>query len=174
MKKKLEYLWMYYKGWLLLPVSIILAIYLGVTMHHGRQVNVVVNVAIVGGNPLNEEKITELENELKQYLGADGEYDTVKIQANIPADGGSVNSRTALTTLVGAEAVDVLVCPEDVYMEYKELGGFAGEVLCIEGNDKAESMLDVSYENIYVGTMINAKHQEAARQVIRYIENEIS
>ena len=32
-KEKLEYLWMYYKIWLLVPVAVIAAIYLGVTMY---------------------------------------------------------------------------------------------------------------------------------------------
>lgn len=168
MRKKIEYLWMYYKVWLLIPILIIAAIYLGVTMYRGQQMNVVANVVIVGGNAMNEESMEELEEAFKTCLSADGKYDTVRIQANVPDDGGSINTNTALTTLVGAEAVDVLICSESIFREYEKQGGFSGNTLVLKGN--AKEKFGVTYEDVYIGIMVNAAHPEEAKRIVEYLE----
>ena len=77
--KKIEYLWMYYKGWLAGAVCVALAVCLGVTMYKGRHTNVFLNVIVVGGDNLKAEWLAE---EFSQYAGRrrrhdeyDGSYD---------------------------------------------------------------------------------------------------
>ena len=106
--KKIEYLWMYYKGWLAGAVCVVLAVCLGVTMYKGRHTNVFLNVIVVGGDNLKAEWLAE---EFSQYADIDGKEGIVRVRANIPDDGGGMTSTTALTTLMGAGAVDVLICP---------------------------------------------------------------
>lgn len=114
--KKVEYLWMYYKIWLVILAVVIGVIYLGCTMYKGRHTTVLLNVAVTGGD---SQKAEELNKDFCKYAGIDEKDGIIRIQANIPEDGGSLSSKTALTTLVGADAVDVLICREDVYQEYK-------------------------------------------------------
>lgn len=48
--KKVEYLWMYYKIWLVILAVVIGVIYLGCTMYKGRHTTVLLNVAVTGGD----------------------------------------------------------------------------------------------------------------------------
>ena len=77
------------------------------------------------GHRGDSQKAEELNKDFCKYAGIDEKDGIIRIQANIPEDGGSLSSKTALTTLVGADAVDVLICREDVYQEYKKTGWFS-------------------------------------------------
>lgn len=166
---KIEYIWMYYKAWFLVLAVAAAAVYLGISMYQGSKENVLVNIAIVGGNSQDTESIQALEQEVKVWLGASGKYDTVRVQANIPEDGGSISSQTALTTLIGANAVDVLVCPEEIYNEYDNQGGFRGSPLVFENNSVMKEKMGVMYDKIYVSVMVNAEHMENAESVLQYL-----
>lgn len=165
---KIEYIWMYYKAWFLVLAVGAAAVYLGISMYQGSKENVLVNIAIVGGTSQDTESIQALEQEVKEWLGASGKYDTVRVQANIPEDGGSVSSQTALTTLIGANAVDVLVCPEGVYEEYSVQGGFRDNTLILQNNDIMKKKLGVTYDKVYISALINGEHAENADSVIAY------
>ena len=45
--KKVEYLWMYYKIWLVILAVIIGVIYLGCTMYKGRHTTVLLNLSLI-------------------------------------------------------------------------------------------------------------------------------
>ena len=182
--KKIEYLWMYYKGWLAGAVCVVLAVCLGVTMYKGRHTNVFLNVIVVGGDNLKAEWLAE---EFSQYADIDGKEGIVRVRANIPDDGGGMTSTTALTTLMGAGAVDVLICPERVYEEYGSQGGFQdmGEVLGERAGDYGEAVLDsgvclkggnileqeemVAYDKGYAALPVNGQNQETAARFIEYL-----
>lgn len=182
--KKIEYLWMYYKGWLAGAVCVVLAVCLGVTMYKGRHTNVFLNVIVVGGDSLKAEWLAE---EFSQYADIDGKEGIVRVRANIPDDGGGMTSTTALTTLMGAGAVDVLICPERVYEEYGSQGGFQdmGEVLGERAGDYGEAVLDsgvclkggnileqeemVAYDKVYAALPVNGQNQETAARFIEYL-----
>ncbi len=182
--KKIEYLWMYYKGWLAGAVCVALAVCLGVTMYKGRHTNVFLNVIVVGGDNLKAEWLAE---EFSQYADIDGKEGIVRVRANIPDDGGGMTSTTALTTLMGAGAVDVLICPERVYEEYGSQGGFQdmGEVLGERAGDYGEAVLDsgvclkggnileqeemVAYDKVYAALPVNGQNQETAARFIEYL-----
>lgn len=182
--KKIEYLWMYYKGWLAGAVCVVLAVCLGVTMYKGRHTNVFLNVIVVGGDNLKAEWLAE---EFSQYADIDGKEGIVRVRANIPDDGGGMTSTTALTTLMGAGAVDVLICPERVYEEYGSQGGFQdmGEVLGERAGDYGEAVLDsgvclkggnileqeemVTYDKVYAALPVNGQNQETAARFIEYL-----
>ncbi len=182
--KKIEYLWMYYKGWLAGAVCVVLAVCLGVTMYKGRHTNVFLNVIVVGGDNLKAEWLAE---EFSQYADIDGKEGIIRVRANIPDDGGGMTSTTALTTLMGAGAVDVLICPERVYEEYGSQGGFQdmGEVLGERAGDYGEAVLDsgvclkggnileqeemVAYDKVYAALPVNGQNQETAARFIEYL-----
>ena len=64
--KKVEYLWMYYKIWLVILAVIIGVIYLGCTMYKGRHTTVLLNVAVTGGD---SQKAEELNKDFCKYSG---------------------------------------------------------------------------------------------------------
>lgn len=66
--KKVEYLWMYYKIWLVILAVVIGVIYLGCTMYKGRHTTVLLNVAVTGGD---SQKAEELNKDFCKYAGID-------------------------------------------------------------------------------------------------------
>ena len=88
LEKKVEYLWMYYKIWLVILAVIIGVIYLGCTMYKGRHTTVLLNVAVTGGD---SQKAEELNKDFCKYAGIDKKDGIIRIQANIPEDGGSLS-----------------------------------------------------------------------------------
>ena len=164
--KKIEYLWMYYKIWLGVFIAVAGVIYLGVTMYKGRHTTVLLNVAITGGSSKEAE---QLNKDFCKYANIDKKDGIVRIQANIPEDGGSISSKTALTTLVGADAVDVLICGEDVYQEYDKQGGFQKTMEFSKENILKKKKI-ISYDDAYASIMVNAKNQKMAETFFEYLK----
>ena len=119
--QKIEYLWMYYKSRLAGALLIAGAIYLGITMYKGTHTEVLINITVVGGN---SQQVEWLEESFAEYAGISPEDGIIKIQANLSADAEDSTSKIALATLIGAEAVDVLVCPKEIYESYSGQDGF--------------------------------------------------
>lgn len=182
--KKLEYLWMYYKSWLFAAAIIVGLICLGVTMYKGMHTKVLLNAVVIGGD---SQKAEWLKDSFSQYAGIGKKDGEVRIRANIPDDKGGATSKTALTTLMGADAVDVLVCSENVFEEYADQDGFMDmEALLGEnGIDYGEAALDygvllksgnllekeemTSYDKIYVAVPINSQNPEMAAKFVEYL-----
>ena len=102
LKEKLEYLWMYYKVYLLIPVVIVVLIVVGVQMYHGITQKVLLNLTILGGESTDR---TGLEKEILELLGTGKKNEAVKINANLSGSTDDYNSNIALSTLIGASAV---------------------------------------------------------------------
>ena len=119
--QKIEYLWMYYKGWFAGALCLVLVICIGVSMYKGIRTKVLLNAVVIGGNDLKAEWLEESFAEYADISEKDG---VLQIRTNIPDDGGEMTSTTALTTLMGADAIDVLVCPKRVYEDYSAHDGF--------------------------------------------------
>lgn len=182
--KKLEYLWMYYKSWLFAALVLAGVICLGATMYKGMHTKVLLNAVVIGGDSQKAEWLTE---SFSQYAGIEEKDGEVRVRANIPDDKGGTTSKTALTTLMGADAVDVLVCSESVFEEYADQDGFLdmegllgekkadyGEavsdygVLLASGNIlERESM--TSYDKIYAAVPVNSQNPEMAAKFIEYL-----
>ena len=182
--KKLEYLWMYYKSWLFAAVIFIGLICVGVTMYKGIHTKVLLNVVVIGGD---SQKAQLLGDSFARFAGI-GEKDVeVRVRANIPDDKGGATSKTALTTLMGADAVDVLVCSESVFEEYADQDGFldmktlleedgAGYVgtlsaygLLLERGNILEQEAMTSYDIIYAAVPVNSQNPEMAAKFIEFL-----
>lgn len=111
----------------------------------------------------------ELNKDFCKYAGIDEKDGIIRIQANIPEDGGSLSSKTALTTLVGADAVDVLICREDVYQEYKKQDGFQETIDFPEDNMLKKKKI-ISYDDAHAAIMVNAQNKKMAEKFISYLE----
>lgn len=182
--KKLEYLWMYYKGWLAGALCLLLAVSVGVTMYKGMHTTVLLNAVVIGGDDLKAEWLME---SFAQYAEIGEKDRVVQIRTNIPDDGGGMMSTTALTTLMGADAIDVLVCPADVYEDYDGHDGFFNmkEILgekaeeygdavlengvCLKAGNILEKEQMTAYEEIYVAIPVNSQNPETAVKFVEYL-----
>lgn len=182
--KKLEYLWMYYKSWLFAALILIGLICLGVTMYRGIHTKVLLNAVVIGGD---SQKAQWLGDSFARFAGIEEKDGEVRVRANIPDDKGGATSKTALTTLMGADAVDVLVCSESVFEEYAGQDGFlemetlldengadyAGTLsaygLLLEGGNILEQEAMTSYDKIYVAVPVNSQNPEMAAKFIEYL-----
>lgn len=182
--KKLEYLWMYYKGVLFGAVILVLVICIGVSMYKGAHTTVLLNVVIVGGDDLNAE---QLEASFIQYADIKEEDGIIQMRTNIPDDGGGMTSTTALTTLMGAEAVDILICPKYVYEDYNAHNGFLdmkdalGDITAGYGDSvldngiclKADNILKregmSAYDEIYAAIPVNCQNPGMAVKFIEFL-----
>jgi hypothetical protein len=182
--KKLEYLWMYYKGWLAGALCLVLVVSVGVTMYKGMHTTVLLNAVVIGGDDLKAEWLME---SFAQYAEIGEKDGVVQIRTNIPDDGGGMMSTTALTTLMGADAIDVLVCPADVYEDYDGHDGFFNmkEILgekaeeygdavlengvCLKAGNILEKEQMTAYEEIYVAIPVNSQNPETAVKFVEYL-----
>ncbi len=182
--KKLEYLWMYYKSWLAGILILVMFICMGVSMYKNIRTTVLLNVVVVGGDDLKAEW---LEESFVRYAGIEEGDGIVQVRTNIPDDGGGMTSTTALTTLIGAEAIDVLVCPKDVYEDYSSHEGFLNmeEVLgqdaseyeeavlesgvCLEAGNILEKEEMTAYDEIYVTIPVSCQNKEMAARFVEYL-----
>ena len=182
--KKTEYLWMYYRGWLFGAMLLITVVCLGVMTYKGKQMPVLLNAVIVGGNDL---KADWLEESFAGYAGIEEEDGILRFRTNIPDDGGGMTSTTALTTLMGAEAVDVLVCPENVYEEYGSQGGFldmrellgdrakeyedmlTDHGICLRSGNLAQKEELTAYDEDYEAIPVNSQNPEMAVRFVEYL-----
>lgn len=182
--KKLEYLWMYYKAWLFGALFLVGLIFIGVTMYKGIHTTVLLNAVVIGGDNLKAEW---LEESFVQYAGIHEEDGEVRIRTNIPDDQGGTTSKTALTTLMGADAVDVLVCSESIYEEYASQDGFMDmrEILGEKAEEYGDAVGDygvllgfgnilekeemTSYDKIYVAVPVNCQNPEMAARFTEYL-----
>lgn len=187
--QKLEYIWMYYKVWLFVALALVGVIWLGITMYQGIHTKVLLNVVVVEGNSTKADKLAE---EFTEYAGIHKKEGVVRMKTNVPNEDGTTSSQTVLTTLFGAEAVDVLICTKEVYEEYCDQDGFSSmeEVLKdeerIENNSLTEDALllsddsilkgegIVAYDEIYLTIPVNCQNKEMAKQFIKYILSQSS
>ena len=184
--QKIDYLWTYYKIWLLVPVGIGIVIYMGCSIYRTKTENILVNAIVVGSTLRSTE---ELSQDVKEYMGEDGRHDVVTLQTNIPDDNMGQTSIVALSTVVGAETVDVIACPEKVYEHFSSQGGFEdmselfgetgqkegleltekGDALKITDSKFLQKKLGTPYKEVYIGVFINAPHEKGADRFVQYV-----
>ncbi|HJB19759.1 MAG TPA: hypothetical protein H9782_10970 [Candidatus Bariatricus faecipullorum] len=161
-RQKLEYLWMYYKVWLLVPIGIALLVWVGVTMYRSKTEEVLLNVVVADGIGSSYD---EVEQELKDRIQADGNNQTVKFNNSLSA--ATYQGEMAFTTLVAAESIDVVVCPEEFYEEYQDV---MGEPVILEAGEWMAENLGIPYETVYVGIVENAPNRENAEVFVEILQ----
>lgn len=183
--QKVDYLWTYYKIWLLVPVVIGFVLYIGVSAYRAKQQNVLVNAVVVGSTMQETET---LQQEIKQYMHSDRKNDVVTIMTNVPNDHMGQTSTMALSTMVGARTVDVVIGTEEVYQYFggeeaglipleEVLGEKAdqladrrvGNALLLKQSDEITKKLGIPYEEAYVMVLKSAPHQNGAVQFVQYV-----
>lgn len=163
--EKIDYIWTYYKPQMAVVVLAFAAIWLGVTMYRGITTEVLLNVVIVGAESQDTET---LEAEFAEYADIDEEEGIVRIRTSISADTEDKNSVTALSTVLGANDVDVLICPWEVYEKYDGQGGFS-ESRTLEKGNYLEKLGLTSYAPVYVSVVANGENKEMAERFLLFL-----
>lgn len=184
LRKKLEYLWMYYKSWFAALLILIGAVCAGIMMFRGMNTTVLLNIAIVGGDHNQAEKFA---SDFAEYAGVTEKDGEIRVKANLPDESSGSSLTTALTTLMGADALDVLICSEGIYEEYSSQDGFLStkdllgdkkeaygervleDALCL-GTDSIPGREEmVRYDKIYAAVSVNCQNPEMAAEFLCYL-----
>lgn len=181
-KGKIEYLWMYYKIWLLFLVVIIIVVNIGISIVKGKNREVFAGVGMVGS--IVEDQAA-LEKELLE--GAGGKTGAVDIYSGLSVNPDEYVSRTTLTTWIGSKVLDVLICPEAIYEDYRNqdifvdmteaLGDSAdkyadvihGDVIILDNSEEMAKKLGITYDKVYIGIVSNGEHMEGAKALVKYL-----
>ncbi len=127
MKKKLEYIWMYYKP-AIFGVIIAIALVFGVKdFYEQSKIKTVMSISVVNSTVNDTD---EFEQEIKEALGyGDDKYSKVEIGVNLTTDADpsefNYTAQMAYVTQVQAGTIDIMVMPEELYQTLNENQVFA-------------------------------------------------
>lgn len=184
-KKKLEYLWSYYKVIPVILLAVILVVYTaGVMIRNGKE-NTVLSIVIVDAEKNDDEAAEELEKQFLHILGADGRYDHVETVLSASSAQTEENIAKLRVSLSVVGEADLVVCSKEVYEEYAGQGAFADETVLLGADaEKAQAYMtdgqidlskcpenflseSVSYSPAYLCVLGHTERSEAAEAVLK-------
>ena len=185
-RQKLQYLWDYDK-WILAVIAGIVAVaFLGFTIFKGVTTKNLLNIVITDG----EAEAGNVGDDFKKSLGITDKKQAVTVDTTVTT-GGEDTTNTAgtvkLTTLIAANAADVILCDEAIFEEYdgndafrdmKEvLGGdyeiyesyISGNSLCVPSSAINVDYALTPYDTIYICVPVNSEKVENAKKFIEFL-----
>lgn len=186
-KQKIDYLWTYYKIWLLVPLIVGVIINVAYSAYRAGQENILVSAVVIGAGNCDTEGF---ESGLKKYMNKTGKNDKIILQTNIVDGELTPDTTTVLTTLIGAAAADVFVCPENVYEHFSNQRAFAdmnevlgnseeqysnvrlsakGDALIIRDSQFLQKNLGVLYQDVYIAILENPQNKEGKGAFVKYV-----
>lgn len=185
MKQKLEYLWTYYKMWLVVLILIIVCINIGVSIIQNLRTEELISIAVADTDYDTSDEAVKMESDLLEYLGTGGGYEKVTVDTSVMSgeDSSSVMKRTVV---MGAGTVDLLICDESMYSSYEEQEAFRDweDVLGDAYEQYAPYMEDgkidlsksekwqeyglTAYEPVYMAVLGNSEKEDMIRKVLQF------
>lgn len=122
-KARLEYLWTYYRSWLVVAAAIVFVICTGVTMVRNLTQNTVLSIVFVDAVRQPQQAEEKLEQELGKAMGLSGNQ---KIQVDTSASSADTDDNQAKLTMEisSVSGNDIVICGREVYEKYKNAGAF--------------------------------------------------
>lgn len=127
-KERIGYVWDYYKAQMALLIGLILLIHIGVTIFQNMQIEEVLQAYLVNCNAM-EVDAKEMSAEFADYVGGLDKHQVATVNTTLIEEGkdapqsqSSMAEQMKLTTLIGAQAIDVVVLDELAYETYLEDG----------------------------------------------------
>ena len=190
-KEKLEYLWTYYKVWLLVFILGCIVIGFLVEIYQNSKYNTILNVAVV--NSHNVEENSNAERIILEALGSADEYDRVQLdttyQLGTDIQAADSNLVMKVSTIVAAGDMDVMVCDRTMYEyfskqdyfwpmedllseEEKQSYGEAVEQYAVrlENSGVLREMDIVAYEPVYAAVIAGSRQTDNAKAMIKYLK----
>ena len=177
-RKRAEYLWMYYKSWLLAAILLAAGIFVLVYSYQNRHTRVLLSLAVADVSYGSEENTEALRQDLLEALGSGSGRETVSLDTSVRSGDDSAMALKRMV-VVGAGRTDLFLCGEETYREYLEqdafldwreaLGSRYGEYqdlfkdgrLDLSESSRWESYGLTSYEPVWVGVLQGTDRQDA-------------
>lgn len=184
--QKIEYLWTYYKVWLLVLLIVIMIGSIVWTMIQNGMKDEILSLAIVDADLDSQGGVDQMTDDLLDYVGTGDKYETIVVDSSARS-GEDYTDVTKRMVLLASGTVDLFICNEELYQEYEEQGGFRdwSEVL---GDDYAQyeqymtedGVLDLSksekwqeygityYEPVYVCLLGSEEKDDNLRKFVEF------
>lgn len=151
-RKKLEYIWMYYKPAIFGVIAAIALVFAARDYYENAKIQTVMSISVVNSVSSDTDA---LEQEIKGILGcADDKYSRVEIGVNLTTEADQdefdYTAQMAYVTQVQAGSIDVMVMPEKLYQTLNENGTFTDleELLGKETFEKFGTQTDTTHLSI--------------------------
>lgn len=187
-KARFSHIWEYYKPHMAAGLGIILLLCIIGQIIYGAQFDTVCSVSILNSPMGDSEGMAE---DFKKYIGDEDKFHEITVDSSLifAGDGQSDYASTMkLTTLIGAQELDVMIAPKDQFEHYSDIEAFypMKEILTEEQmekygdavteygirigeNKKLEQFQMTVGEEAYLAVFINTKNLENAKSFIEYI-----
>lgn len=181
MKKKLEYIWMYYKAVIFGIIGAIILVCVGVDIYQNAQIETVLSIAVVNAGNIDSDT---REKEIKDMLGYTDKNEQVEIGTNLitEEDGADFDyyAQMAYVTQLQAGSLDVMIVPEalartladkEVFTDMEQLLGEADYASFGTQENSLYLALDdagfceaygLAYQDACIMIPVNSQHQEDA------------
>lgn len=185
-KKKMEYLWTYYRYLIFVAFAIFLVISSCVTMFLNQQKTQLLTIAIIDANHQNEAATKKLEEQLLHYIGQESKHDEIVIDTAASSIDTEENEAKLVMEFSVLSDTDVAVCNQEVYdkfrkesvfMDWKEILGNEYEkyeaymtdgVIDLSTIKKWEDGKYASYSPAYLCVLNKSGHLKQARYFLDY------
>lgn len=200
-RKKLEYIWDYYKPLLAGIIGIVILVCVVVRIVRSSQMITELSVACVNSQDMGAGS-EALKTGFAAYSGLNGKNQEVELDSSyvISLNGGdqmTAASQAKLMAVISAEALDVMVMPEDIYENYLKAGMYqdlaqalgeefleANSQMCVTGireddggekvyglrlleNEKLEPLYGT--EPVVLSIVANTKNTKNAAKFVQYL-----
>lgn len=188
-KARVQYLWMYYKIWIVFLMLFFAGIGLALQIYQGIQEEELLSIAIADVDMGSDEQAADLEKDIWNLLETGDKNETVTVDTTV-SSGDDSTSIMKRAVVVGTGSTDILICGEEIYENYESQGAFA-DWKDIMGDDceklsgyLEDNALDlasctrwnsyelVSYKPVYVGVLKSSERKENVKQFIEFLLEE--
>lgn len=123
-KKRLEYLWTYYKFVLLIILIAVLILYIAMNSYHHLTQKQLLSAVIVDMDRSCQNNADSLQKELLELLGSGDEKEIVKVDTSVSSQEDAETTMKLTISLSENGGNDVVICNSDVYEEFLAEGAF--------------------------------------------------
>ena len=182
---RIEYLWTYYKLWLLAILGIILAVYIGSSMWREATKEELLSIAVIGGDSMEQERVEELRMQLLTFIGSGSKKEKLSLDVAFPL-GDDPTAVMKQTVVIGSGTLDLMICDADTYERYEEQEAFL-EWKDVLGADYStyETFIEdgkmvlsksqrwnqyeaVPYNPVYVGVLNSTDKEENIKKMLEF------
>ncbi|HIS25766.1 MAG TPA: hypothetical protein IAA57_02535 [Candidatus Pullilachnospira intestinigallinarum] len=190
-KQRIGHIWTYYKIHMAVLIGILLVIGVIGQMIYNSQFDTIFQAAILNGGMGDAQSMSE---DFKAYLGDDDKYHEIVLDSSMYFTGDESADMTSvmkLTTLIGAQELDAMICEQSQYDKYVDLDAFVpmDELLTqeqiqaygddvleyavrVDGSEKLQAYGLGVNQPAYLAVFVNSEHQDTAKEFISYLKED--
>ncbi len=185
---RISHIWAYYKPHMAVCIAIIVFLSVIGQMIYRSQFETILSLAILNAGAGDSEA---MEADLKNYLGDDDKYHEISIDTSMyfmGDEGSDYTSVMKITTLVGAQEIDVILATKEQFEKYEDMDAFlpmdellteeqkeaygdrVGEhSIRIADSEKLDEFGLAPGEETYLAVFVYTEHIDYAKSFITYI-----